>query len=194
MGCHNAQAAPRECESCHLQPRAELKPGSHQPGWKTGHGPEARLADSSCLPCHRAGECQECHEGALLSELAGGRRQTPFASRLESEKGQALLEVHGLNYRFLHGLEARGKASECATCHELEAGDFCAQCHNPGGDPGLRPVWHGGADWVPLQGGGRHASLARQDLENCISCHDLEGREPTCQRCHQAGEAEEEGE
>lgn len=192
MGCHNAEAARSECESCHLQPRAELKPGSHQPGWKASHGPEARLGDSSCLPCHRVSECQECHEGAQLSQWGSGLHQTPFASRMEHGAGQAVLEVHGLNYRFLHGLEARGKASECATCHELDAGDFCAQCHNPGDDPGVRPVWHGGADWVPLQGGGRHARLARQDLENCMSCHDLEGRDPTCQRCHRSGEEEEE--
>ena len=192
MSCHNAEAAPRECESCHLQSRAELKPVSHQPGWKTSHGPDARLSDSSCLPCHRVSECQECHEGAQLSALASGLRQAPFASRMESTTSQVVQEAHGLNYRFLHSLEARGKSSDCATCHEMEAGDFCAQCHNPGGDPGIRPVWHGGADWVPLQDGGRHARLARQDLENCISCHDLEGREPTCQRCHRPEEEDEE--
>lgn len=190
MGCHNAEAAPRECETCHTQPAFQLKPASHQVGWKTSHGPEARLSDSSCLPCHRVSECQECHEGAQLSQLASGLHQTPFASRMEHGTGQAVQAVHGLNYRFLHSLEARGKSSECATCHELEAGDFCAQCHNPGGDPGIRPVWHGGADWVPLQGGGRHARLARQDLENCISCHDLEGRDPTCQRCHREEDEE----
>jgi hypothetical protein len=191
MSCHNAEAAPRECETCHTQPTFQLKPASHQPGWKAGHGPEARLSDSSCLPCHRVSECQECHEGAQLSKLDSGLRQTPFAARMEGSIGQAVVAVHGLNYRFLHGLDARGKSGECATCHELEAGDFCAQCHNPGGDPGIRPVWHGGPDWVPLQGGGRHARLARQDLESCVSCHDLEGRDPTCQRCHRSGEAEE---
>lgn len=194
MGCHNAEAAPRECETCHLQTRAQLKPASHQAGWKNSHGPEARLSDSSCLPCHRVSECQECHEGAQLSELDSGLRQPPYASRMESTTGQALQSAHTLNYRFLHSLEARGKSSECATCHELEAGDFCSQCHNPGGDPGIRPVWHGGADWVPMKGGGRHARLAEQDLENCISCHDLEGRDPTCQRCHRPGEEEEEEE
>lgn len=186
--------APRECETCHSQSRTEMKPESHQGSWVGNHGPEARTNDSSCLRCHRVSECQECHEGAQLSKLPSGLHEIPFASRMESAKGLVIQSVHGLNFRFLHGLEARGKSRECATCHELEAGNYCAQCHNPGGDPGLRPVWHGGPDWVPLQGGGRHARLARQDLENCISCHDLEGRDPTCQRCHRSGEEEEEGE
>lgn len=194
MSCHNAEAAPRECETCHSLPRSQLKPASHQVDWKQHHGPEARLSDSSCLPCHRVSECQECHEGAQLSELDSGLRQTPFASRMENSQGLAVQSAHSLNYRFLHSLDARTKSSECATCHELESGDFCSQCHNPGGDPGVRPVWHGGADWVPLESGGRHARMARQDLENCMSCHELEGRDPTCQRCHRSGEEEEEGE
>ena len=197
MSCHNADAAPRECETCHTVTRAQLRPPSHRLGWKENHGPEARLRDSSCLPCHRVNECQECHDGAQLSELESGMSQTPFASRMESTKGQTVQSVHGLNYRFLHSIDARGKSSECATCHELDAGDFCAQCHNPAGDPGVRPIWHGGADWgaVALDegDGGRHARLARQDIENCMSCHDLEGRDSSCLMCHRS-EGEEEGE
>lgn len=187
-------AAPQECETCHRNTRSQLKPESHQDAWVNNHGPEARLGEGTCFSCHRTNECQECHEGAQLSEWVDSQHQIPFASRMEGTKGQAVLSVHGQNFRFLHGLEARGKRRECATCHELEAGEFCAPCHRSVGDQGIRPVWHGGADWVPLNGGGRHARMARQDLENCISCHDLDGGDPTCQRCHRPGEEEEEEE
>jgi hypothetical protein len=188
MTCHNGLAAPRDCASCHATDRALLLPASHQPGWKEGHGQVARLADNSCLPCHAVSDCQECHEGALLHEVAA-LRQTPFASELEGSRGTILQRVHGLNYRFWHALEARAKGSDCLTCHELDAGDFCADCHNPAQDQGLRPLWHGGPDWGALAGGvgtggGRHAELARRDLENCVSCHDQAGEDPSCLLCH----------
>ena len=33
-------------------------------------------------------------------------------------------------------------------------------------------------------GGGEHATLARRDIERCISCHDVQGADPTCITCH----------
>ena len=119
----------------------------------------------------------------------GAARQTPTAPQLTGSAGTVLQSVHGLNFRFLHSLEARGKGSDCLVCHELDSGDFCAQCHNPAGDEGLRPAWHGGADWgaqaaVVGTGGGRHAELARQDMESCVACHDVGGEDPVCLLCH----------
>ena len=191
MTCHSGTAAPRECETCHTQDRAQLKPPTHQFGWNREHGRTARITDSSCLPCHAVSECQECHEGAMLLELIElpGGRQTPFGPELEGAQSLTVKRVHGLNYRFLHALDARGKSSNCATCHELYVGDFCADCHNPLLNPDLRPVWHGGGDWGALaggvgSGGGRHAELARRDMENCIACHDVQGEDPTCLLCH----------
>jgi hypothetical protein len=188
MTCHNGAAAPRECETCHDVPMASLVPASHQPGWTREHGRQARLSDTSCLPCHRAAQCQECHDGAMLTELAGaGLRETPFTPAMEGDRGTALERVHGLNYRFVHSLEARAKTSDCLSCHELDAGDFCGQCHNPGGQLGVRPAWHGGAGWLTAgvnSGGGRHADLARRDLENCSVCHEGQGQDPACLLCH----------
>ena len=53
-----------------------------------------------------------------------------FAAQLEGS-GNVVDRVHGLNFRFLHGIEARGKSSDCLTCHEIDNGDFCAECHTP---------------------------------------------------------------
>ena len=189
MTCHNGLRAPRDCSACHTTAPSALIPDSHAIGWKDDHGPVARLSDDSCVPCHAVSDCQECHDGALLNELAtlGAALQTPFAPTVgETGDGMVLQRVHGLNFRFLHALEARGKSSECITCHELDSGDFCAECHNPD-DAAVRPVWHGGAGWVlAVSGGngGRHAETARRDIENCIACHDLEAAEPACATCH----------
>ena len=191
MTCHNGLRAPRDCSACHTTPVGDLKPDSHAVGWKDDHGKVARLSDTSCVPCHAVSECQDCHDGALLNEMAtlGAGLQAPFAPTIgEAGEGLIMQGVHGLNFRFLHGLEARGKSSECITCHELDAGDFCAECHNPDAAADVRPIWHGGGGWIlPTvgSGGGRHAQMARRDLENCIACHDLEGAELACLPCHQ---------
>jgi hypothetical protein len=188
MGCHNGQAAPRECETCHEVPRLSLVPASHLPGWDRQHGRQARLTDSSCFPCHAAADCQECHEGGLLVELGkAGDRQLAGGPELIGSAGQTVRRVHGLNFRFLHGLEARGKESDCTVCHAPDAGDFCADCHNPTRQLGVRPVWHGGGGWVAGgvgSGGGEHAKLARRDLESCAACHEVRGDDPTCVLCH----------
>ncbi|MFH1571671.1 MAG: cytochrome c3 family protein [Gemmatimonadota bacterium] len=191
MACHTGVQAPRDCEACHLVELAALVPASHGAGWRDSHGQQARISDAACVPCHAVSDCQECHEGALLVELAalGVPRQTPFGPELAGRAGQTLQRVHGLNYRFLHALDARGKSSDCITCHELDTGDFCGECHNPAGDAGLRPVWHGGANWGALagavgSGGGRHAELARRDIERCAACHESQGDDPACLLCH----------
>ena len=96
--------------------------------------------------------------------------------------------THDLNYRFTHPLDAKGKERECATCHE--AATFCGECHRPGSDPAyFRLDWHGGPGWGAIagaigSGGGRHADLARRDMERCAACHDIQGGDPICMLCH----------
>ncbi len=191
MSCHNGGAAPRDCESCHVDDRRLLMPATHTADWTTTHGPDAQFADISCVPCHAGTDCEDCHAGGQLNELAdiGAARQSPFAPLLDGSAVNAVNAVHGLNFRFLHGIEARAKSTDCLTCHEIDGGDFCAECHNPADDEGIRPVWHGGADWGALagavgSGGGRHAQMARRDIENCAVCHDARGDDPTCLQCH----------
>ena len=189
MTCHNGTGAARDCEGCHTLGRLALVPDAHHPGWSQEHGLAARITDDTCVPCHAISECQECHQGGMLVELAGSRgvRQSPFAPELEGSHGTTMQRVHGMNYRFLHAAEARGKSSDCFACHDLDAGYFCAECHNPKVNPDIRPIWHGGADWGMLamaSGGGRHAELARRDLENCMVCRDTPGDDPSCLLCH----------
>lgn len=189
MACHNGTAAARACEACHTVGRIELMPDTHRPGWSQEHGRQARISDSSCLPCHALSDCHECHDGGMLTELAGSsaHRQSSFVPELEGSQGMILRRVHSLNYRFLHALEARSKGSDCIVCHDVDTGHFCAECHNPGRNPDIRPVWHGGANWGTLavgSGGGRHAEQARRDMENCVACHDVQSEDPICLLCH----------
>ncbi|MBI3579527.1 MAG: hypothetical protein HY089_08995 [Ignavibacteriales bacterium] len=51
----------------------------------------------------------------------------------------------------------------------------------------FKPATHQEAGFVTLgvgSGGGKHASLARRDIESCASCHDAQGADPTCTTCH----------
>lgn len=189
MTCHNGMAAPRDCEACHNTDRSLLQPSSHILDWTDTHGDEVAFdGDASCMPCHTVTDCQECHDGALLVErmALGASGQALFTAQLEGS-GNVVDRVHGLNFRFLHGIEARGKSSDCLTCHEIDNGDFCAECHNPAGSAGLRPAWHGVGNWVTIgvgSGGGEHAQLARQDIETCAACHGGTGEDPACLLCH----------
>ncbi len=194
MTCHNGMAAPRDCASCHTTDVSLLIPDTHHPEWKNDHGQQARISDTSCLPCHAISDCQECHDGGVLNEFAALSTplQSSGAPELSGSAGTILQRAHGLNYRFWHAIEARGKGSACITCHDIDSGDsgdFCASCHNPTGNAAARPVWHGGSQWGALaggvgSGGGRHAELARRDIENCVTCHDQTGDDPSCLLCH----------
>jgi hypothetical protein len=92
-----------------------------------------------------------------------------------------------MGYRFTHGLDAQSKSFECKTCHEPQT--FCAPCHQSGGDviTGIAPQSHRQAGFTTLgvnTGGGLHSVLAKKDIEACVSCHDVEGRDPVCLTCH----------
>jgi len=191
MACHDGSKASGECSVCHTH-LTELRPVSHTPEWLHRHNTLVRVEEQNCAACHGASDCQECHEGASLVAT----REKPedhFAafgptSDPHSSKWLILDRVHGLDYRNTHGLDARGKTQDCQVCHEPAT--FCAECHRPEGDVNLfKPRWHGGADWGAIAGGvgtggGRHAELARRDIETCAACHDVQGEDPTCLACH----------
>ena len=53
--------------------------------------------------------------------------------------------------------------------------------------PGQVPASHIGSGFTTLgvgSGGGRHAELARRDIESCMTCHDARGGDPVCITCH----------
>jgi len=82
--------------------------------------------------------------------------------------------IHELNYVFIHGLDAGSKNIDCTRCHNRR--EFCTDCH----ERNLRiPLAHSTAGWLS-----EHGRAARQDPENCASCHETD--DPSCSRsgCH----------
>ena len=194
--CHDNKQAANICESCHTN-FTTLLPSDHKVGnFRKEHRQLARVGsvDVSCQTCHSESFCQECHEGANIMNFSNRKDPiTPPSAKSSADDTQrktTLQNVHSLNYRFTHGLDAKGRTSDCYSCHARET--FCATCHAEGGivQRSFKPAWHLGGDFVsavPGVGRNRHAELARQDIETCISCHDVQGKDPTCMLCHSKG-------
>jgi hypothetical protein len=186
--CHDGEKAFADCARCHT-PDFVLLPEDHQGDWKIEHSREARFDQNRCGICHATSDCQECHQGAVLVEGKDGvGRFALGVPSSASSKAQAVQRVHDLNYVFTHPMDARGKTVDCQACHEVT--QFCTECHlNQNVLSDKKPVWHGGPDWSAIAGGvgtggGRHAELARRDMETCAACHQIEGNDPTCVLCH----------
>jgi hypothetical protein len=191
--CHNDRKASNLCETCHID-FVTLLPADHkQSDFLRTHRDEARLGalQTSCQTCHTESFCLQCHQGAglkafLPQDLSVEPRSK--TSTKDSPKRMILQNVHELNYRFTHGIDARSKQTECGSCHSTES--FCAQCHLAGGNitqGTFKPKSHGVPGFTTIgrgTGGGVHAEEARRDIESCMSCHDVEGRDPTCMTCH----------
>jgi hypothetical protein len=190
--CHNDVKATNACESCHTQPET-LVPVSHQEtGWAREHKRLVRIAGLSndCAVCHSENFCQVCHAEAT-TQFTRGELQRSVPENRPSPGGKLALvkpRVHDLNFVFTHALDLRSKQSDCYSCHNQQT--FCTDCHARNQDAGFAsplPLSHRAADFIRLgkgSGGGQHAVLARRDMESCVSCHDLEGRDPVCVLCH----------
>lgn len=190
MSCHDGGQASMDCESCHMDTKT-LMPVSHMvANFEREHKRTVRAGafEAECASCHMQSFCQDCHETAgLMFSKEGFTRSTPMYSPEAAGKGTISSDrVHEPNYKFTHGFDARSKRTQCQTCHEVET--FCADCHFDGAGVGrgaFKPSSHDQPGFVMLAGnGGRHAQLARRDIENCMSCHDLQGRDPSCMLCH----------
>jgi Cytochrome c7 and related cytochrome c len=190
--CHDNAKGNNQCETCHTN-LATLRPASHNQGnWLKGHSTQARLnaMESQCSMCHTENYCAQCHDGSNLTALSSKEMTGMISPRtLGNDKSQVLKGqmVHDMNYRFTHGIEARGHAADCQVCHHEQA--FCNDCHQNGSAAlgGVIPTSHEAAGFVTIgvgSGGGEHARLARREIESCMSCHDVEGADPTCMRCH----------
>ncbi|MBM2840482.1 MAG: hypothetical protein HW412_1010 [Bacteroidetes bacterium] len=191
--CHNNVKATNTCENCHTD-FVTLLPADHRRSdFLRSHRDEVRLGamTASCQTCHSETFCQQCHQGAGLKAfrprdlMVEPRAKT---STKDSPRRTILQNVHELNYRFSHGIDARSKQAECGSCHSTET--FCAQCHQAGGNitqGTFKPKSHGVPGFTTIgrgSGGGVHAEEARRDIESCMSCHDVQGRDPTCFTCH----------
>jgi len=153
--------------------------------FKKSHKFEARSFDADCIMCHdiNNNSCETCH---AANNIQTGADQ-PFAPNnfVDDARTQKLTRAHDLNYRFLHGIDARSKKYDCQSCHQTEI--FCATCHQSEGSDfamaGIIPASHLKGDFVS-PGGGEHGTLARRDIESCIACHDVQGNDPVCLNCH----------
>jgi hypothetical protein len=193
--CHNDKSiASNACESCHIS-TVNLIPESHKDvAFIKTHKFEANDISADCIMCHDNGNnsCQDCH---AASGIDAANTPNDFFQPYEpntftdGSQKQKVNRVHELNYRFLHGVDAKSKRMDCESCHITE--DFCANCHQGDGKDyamnGIVPASHLKNNFFTIgvgTGGGEHARLAKRDIENCIACHDVQGADPTCITCH----------
>lgn len=192
--CHNDyNGVTNACEACHTS-LVNLVPQNHKaPHFERLHKFQAEAPSANCYMCHDNGSCEDCHNGTAGITENNTKTQfyhpysgTGFAS---GTKIQKITRVHDLNFRFSHGMAVKGKEKECSSCHQTET--FCVECHGGNNEDyataGVMPSSHRKAGFVTIgagTGGGQHALLAKRDIERCIACHDTEGSDPACIRCH----------
>ncbi len=191
--CHgDTKVASSACEACHVS-NDNLIPNNHK---KVNFAKNHKfLAEESenCVMCHEDPFCETCHNATVALDVTNTADDfyTPYSphSYTGNHKNQQITRVHELNYRYSHGIDARGKTSDCATCHQTE--QFCVECHNlEGGDHalgGFLPTSHTVANFLLIgagSGGGKHADFAKRDIESCASCHDVQGGDANCILCH----------
>lgn len=192
--CHNGRTvAINDCESCHIS-TANLIPTDHKEvSFLRSHKFNALKENSKCQMCHDNSFCESCHVSTTMITEKNSARDfiTPYSPHkfIDNTKQQNITRVHDLNYRYTHGIDLKGKSTECQTCHQTET--FCAECHeSKGGDFALEgnvPVSHKMPNFVTIgvgTGGGQHALLARRDIERCAACHDVQGADANCILCH----------
>jgi hypothetical protein len=193
--CHNeVKIASNACESCHISTYNLLPQNHRSSDYTRSHKFLAWELNANCMMCHNNNTCQECHvatTGITETNLPDDfyPPYTPNNS-IDGVNQQVILKVHGdFNYRYSHGIDAKGKTVECQTCHQIET--FCANCHQSENRDfalgGIVPSSHLMQNFKTIgvgTGGGEHATLARRDLEQCVSCHDVQGADPTCIYCH----------
>ncbi|MBX7151085.1 cytochrome c3 family protein [bacterium] len=186
MGCHNGVKASNDCQTCHTDIRF-IKPADHVGDFMRTHKQiVATQGDVNCVMCHSSETCEECHEGGNLEKFKKHNDFTTSkgASGVNGNNSMILQRSHSLDYLFTHRFDAKAKTSDCQSCHETET--FCVQCHTQ--NPKVsKPAGHDAAGFVNFtagSGGGLHASLAKKDMENCVSCHELETGDVTCLQCH----------
>ncbi len=193
--CHNTSKGPGQnaCESCHIS-TAKLMPQSHKnSSWIQNHKFAARSFNANCVMCHDNASCQDCHTGTTMitEENTADDFYRPYSptNSTDGARLQQVTRVHSLGYRFTHGIDAEGKTAECTTCHQIDT--FCAKCHQSRNADfslgGIEPISHLKPDFMIIgvgSGGGEHAVLARRDIESCAACHDVQGGDPVCIKCH----------
>jgi hypothetical protein len=193
--CHNDGTAMNECSACHTNLTERIPENHKSPNFLNQHTTVAGVSstNANCMMCHTENFCQVCHSSKKYSgKNSPGDFFAPYytkdgARRIDRENLQKLTTAHNINYRYTHGIDADQKSFECKTCHDPV--EFCASCHQNGGEvpTGILPTSHTQNNFVTLgvnSGGGLHADLAKKDIESCQNCHDAQGADPACIKCH----------
>ena len=132
-GCHNeSKIASNACESCHISTYNLLPDNHRNVDFTRAHKFMAWESDANCMMCHDNITCQECHVATnVITEInSADDFYQPYmpSNTIDGTKQQVISKVHNdPNYRFYHGIDAKGRTSECQTCHQVES--FCANCH-----------------------------------------------------------------
>ncbi len=113
------------------------------------------------LAVHDRDRCRECHSGENDCQAC--------------HQGDNLTgHIHDLNYMFTHGLDAGSGEIDCTKCHDRRL--FCVNCH---ASENRIPLLHSSSAWLP-----NHGRAARNDVENCASCHDTDNSTCAQTGCH----------
>ena len=187
--CHNnSTIASNACEQCHIS-TVNLLPDNHK---TVGFFKNHKFANhDECQLCHDEIFCEDCHVATIGIDETNMSDDfyTPYSPHnyVDGVKQQVITRVHDLNFRFTHGIEAKGKTENCQGCHQTET--FCAECHaSEDGDfalGGIVPLSHTVPNFLTgLSPGSTHAEMAKRDIESCASCHDVQGADPNCILCH----------
>lgn len=187
--CHNDMSvATNNCEQCHIS-TVNLVPENHK---TVGFFKNHKFNSDNCQMCHNQETfCEDCHVATIGIDETNLSNDfyTPYSPHtyVDGVKQQVITRVHDLNFKFTHGIDAKGKTDNCQSCHQTET--FCAECHaSESGDfamSGIVPISHTMPNFVTgLTPGSDHAILAKRDIERCASCHDVQGADPNCILCH----------
>lgn len=191
--CHNQNGtATNTCEACHTS-TINLKPQDHKyENFSRLHKFSAKKVSANCIMCHSNQSCDDCHTANRI--ITETNLQNDFyrsmspANFVDGLKQQKLTRAHDIDFIFTHGINSKGKESECISCHNTET--FCVQCHKGEAKYGISsfaPSSHYKQNFVTIgvgTGGGEHSKIAKRDIESCIACHDVQGNDPACLTCH----------
>ncbi len=114
-GLSKTAKAPGRCDFCHAK-GTDLRPPSHRTGtWLDTHGPIALKDRKTCLMCHQASFCSDCHVLDMPHPAGWAGKGTP-----------------------LHAAVAKQEPQVCTRCHK-GATNLCNMCHHPAFDANKGP-------------------------------------------------------
>ena len=159
------------------------------------HFSHAKHANSKCSTCHDMSQstpsmptmetCIECHtQQHITTDCASCHTQNispiqssktldrpPSVDGLTTRRKDDAPKNHTQDWQQRHGVVALLAREDCMTCHTEQS---CASCHNA---QATTPLAHHPPNYLVT-----HRLSARQDTEECTSCHV---NEATCLDCHQ---------